>query len=319
MRLKRQSIKRIINYYLANGKALTVFILLLSSVNVFASNLSESLLAKIESKQWLHGSANCSESQQPAIDQLKLNQTTYIFRQNKCSHFEAPFIYLLLGSERALLVDTGAISDSTQFPLYQTVTKIIDHYAAQKSLDRYPLVVVHSHSHDDHYLGDSQFADKQQVTLVKPDSQSVAAFFKWSNWPTGSTQLELGNRSLSILAIPGHQVDSIAIFDSRTNLMLTGDSFYPGRLYIRDWSAFKQSIERLLEFSQIHNVKAFLGAHIEMAKDGKDYPVGATYQPDEVDLVLTLEELKQLNQQLKQLGDQPSRVRVRDSIIYPVE
>ncbi len=36
---------------------------------------------------------------------------TFILRQSKTVNFEAPFLFLLCGNERALLLDTGATAD----------------------------------------------------------------------------------------------------------------------------------------------------------------------------------------------------------------
>lgn len=44
------------------------------------------------------------------------SEHTVILRQNKSVHFEAPFLFLLFGNERALLLDTGATADPAHFP-----------------------------------------------------------------------------------------------------------------------------------------------------------------------------------------------------------
>lgn len=173
--------------------------------------------------------------------------------------------------------------------------------------------------HSDHYAGDSQFADQPKTQVVKPDSQSVIAFFNFKDWPNTTSNLNLGERNLVVMPIPGHQRDSIAIYDSETHFVLTGDSFYPGRLYIRDWSLFADSIERLTKLTKTSRINGFLGTHIEMAKNGTDFPVGSTYQPDEVDLYLGVSELTKLNNMIKQLGDSATKAQVGDVILYPVE
>jgi hypothetical protein len=53
-----------------------------------------------------------------------------ILRQNKAVHYEAPFLYLLFGSDRALLVDTGATPDPPLFPLRATVDRLLDGWLA---------------------------------------------------------------------------------------------------------------------------------------------------------------------------------------------
>ena len=57
---------------------------------------------------WIHGAENCQQTADPALQTHAPEPTTFIFRQSKCTSFEAPFIYLLVGTTRSLLLDTGA-------------------------------------------------------------------------------------------------------------------------------------------------------------------------------------------------------------------
>ena len=94
---------------------------------------------------------------------------------------------------------------------------------------------------------------------------------------------DLGERRLDIIPVPGHEATHIAVYDRQTGILLTGDTFYPGRLYIRDWRAYKASISRLVAFSQHHLIMHVLGTHIEMSNvPGRDYPQGSIYQPQEI-------------------------------------
>ncbi|MEH6621127.1 hypothetical protein [Maribacter arcticus] len=101
---------------------------------------------------------------------------------------------------------------------------------------------------------------------------------------------------------------------------MTGDTFYPGRLYVNDWNAFKMSIERLVKFTDTNEVSTILGNHIEMTQTpGVDYPMETMYQPKEHQLPLSVLTLKELSSALTALGDTPTK-EVHDSfIIYPVD
>jgi hydroxyacylglutathione hydrolase len=259
----------------------------------------------INEVKWIHGSSNCQENRDVPIQVIKYNASTWILRQNKCIHYEAPLMYLFMGNNKALLVDTGATADSTTFPLHNTVMQIVEdwQHLNKKSMS---LVVAHSHNHDDHYAADSQFKDQPNTTIVGLSCEEVSNFFGLSNWPNQSATYDLGDRPLTIIPIPGHEASSIAVYDEQTQILLTGDSFYPGRLYIRDWTAYKKSISRLTQFCENNPVKWLLGNHIEMKDSAKrDYVTGTTYQPHEQKLALTVEELQLLNQELYNLGDTP--------------
>lgn len=102
-----------------------------------------------------------------------------------------------------------------------------------------------------------------------------------NNWPLKAAEIDLGNRKLTIIPIPGHQDQSIAIYDHQTKWLLTGDTFYPGLIRVKNWGEFKASIARLVEFSDANPVSLVLGSHIEMNTLTKDiYKIGSTYQPN---------------------------------------
>ena len=62
--------------------------------------------SSLHQKQWIHGAANCDSDTDPAIEVFRFDRTSYILRQNKCLSYEAPFMYLLFGEDRTLLLDT---------------------------------------------------------------------------------------------------------------------------------------------------------------------------------------------------------------------
>ena len=94
---------------------------------------------------------------------------------------------------------------------------------------------------------------------------------------------------------------------------------YPGRLYVSDWEAFRQSTLRLLRFTNDHPVSHILGCHIEQQRTPyTDYKTGTVFQPDEHALELGRAELLELNEALDLLGHTPSRAAYRDFTISPV-
>jgi glyoxylase-like metal-dependent hydrolase (beta-lactamase superfamily II) len=124
---------------------------------------------------------------------------------------------------------------------------------------------------------------------------------------------------LDVIPIPGHQPASIALYDRRTGVMLTGDTFYPGRLYVRDTAAFAASIDRLTAFVKSHEVVHLLGAHIEqMRTPFRDYPVGTVAQPDEHTLALDRTQLFELDSVVTAMRGRIVRTPLRDVTIWPV-
>jgi len=108
-----------------------------------------------------------------------------------------------------------------------------------------------------------------------------------------------------VIPIPGREPASIALYDHQTQLLLTGDTAYPGRLYVRDFSAFRSSIDRLVDFTADHEVTWLLGAHIEMTNEkGVDYECYAATHPNEQELQLGRQHLVELKDLLHAMGDE---------------
>ena len=218
-------------------------------------------------KSWNHGSADCATNQDPAIEVFEFDSDTYILRQNKCVNFEAPFIYVLFGKHTVFIQDTGASVDAGEFPLLRHCAK--PHRPAAPARGLIKILVTHSHSHRDHTAADPQFRGKPGVTLIEPNAKDVREYFGFSAWPEGSATVDLGGRLLEVVPAPGHQDEGIAVYDSRTGWLLTGDNLYPGRLYVKNWNEYRSSMRRLVEFSKSRRISAVLGTHIEISGSGK--------------------------------------------------
>ena len=243
---------------------------------------------------WMHGSPNCAQNSDPEIQLHSYNATTHILRENKCDTFEAPFVYVLVGTTSALMLDSGA---TTSTALRTAVLPL---------LGGKPLLVAHSHAHGDHVAGDNTFSGQPNVTVVARNRTAIQAAFGIATWPTDQGMLDLGGRVLDVLAIPGHEAQHIAIYDRQTGLLLTGDSLYPGLLFINDWTTYRTSMGRLAQFAAAHPIAHVLGAHIEMTRTPKiNYPYGTTYQPDEHVLQLTAAHVAELDAALTALGPNP--------------
>jgi hydroxyacylglutathione hydrolase len=159
-----------------------------------------------------------------------------------------------------------------------------------------------------------------QLVLAKVDDLQKA--FGIKSWPTDIVPIDLGNRVVDLIPIPGHDVAGIALYDRQTGILLTGDSFYPGRLYVGDaeFATFQASHQRMVDFTADKPVAHIFGTHIEQTNTPfVDYPRGTTYQPEEHTLELTRGVLLELNEAMKKLGGKLDRVVLRDVILSPRE
>src|SRR6266704_1702455 len=239
---------------------------------------------------WNEGTEDCTAAPQALLQIHTYEPQTFILRQNPCANPEANFLYLLIGSQKALLIDTGAVAESNKMPLAQTVLSLLP----VKDSVRLPLLVVHTHKHRDHYAGDRQFASLPNVKVVSPDLASARAFFGFDHWPDGVAQLDLGDRIVDVVPTPGHESAHIAFYDEKTALLFSGDFLMPGRLTLEDTAADQRSAARVIDFLTNRPVTHVLGGHIERDLAGHTYAEGATYHPNERPLELSREDLMKL-------------------------
>jgi glyoxylase-like metal-dependent hydrolase (beta-lactamase superfamily II) len=179
--------------------------------------------------------------------------------------FQEVISYLILGSRSALLFDTGLGIGK--------ISRIVN------KLTRLPVTVLNSHTHFDHVGGNADFdrilamdTDYTRVNArgfsheavqgeVEPAAlcRGVPAGFDAAGYRTRSftpTQfikdghtIDLGGRRLTVLHVPGHTPDAVALVDAAAGLLFTGDSFYAGTIWLyvpeTDLTAFAASVDRL--------------------------------------------------------------------------
>ncbi|HUB37698.1 MAG TPA: MBL fold metallo-hydrolase [Streptosporangiaceae bacterium] len=267
--------------------------------------------------RWIHGAPARRRNSDPPIQVHRYDQHTVILRQSKSVNYEAPFLYLLFGNDRALLLDTGATADPAKFPLRATVDQLIVEWLAQHPRNSYQLVVAHTHGHNDHVAADTQFADRPATTVVNRELDDVQRYFGFTNWPEQVATFDLGGRVLDVTGSPGHHRAAITIYDRWTGFLLTGDTVYPGRLYAYDFPQFLASLDRMVALADTRAVTHVLGCHIEMTRQpGRDYPLGATYQPDEPALEMTVAQLNEVRSAARSVAEKHGSHRFDDFVIY---
>jgi len=162
------------------------------------------------------------------------------------------YAYLLVGSRRALLIDSGATRDH-------------DMRRAIAGLTALPVTVIPSHLHHDHTNGLQHFRDIALIDL--PDTRGRAEgnhvqlgryqYGRWSpvdftvtRWLKPDETIDLGGRSVTILSTPGHTISSVSVWEPAAKRLYTGDFLYPTTLYAfapdSSLSTYAATIDRLL-------------------------------------------------------------------------
>lgn len=241
--------------------------------------------------QWNEGSPDCAGHPGPALEVRRYDIRTFILREGLCTTSQAPFMYLLIGSERALLIDTGAVDDPAKVPLARAVEQLLPGAGPQKL----PLLVVHTDRRFDHRAGDGQLMHLPNTQVVGTDLASIESFYGLPVFPYGRASLNLGERAIDVIPTPGHDATGITFYDRGTGLVFCGDFLLPGRIIIDDIDAYRESVDRLIMRLGDWRVTAILGGHIEQDAQGQLYSRWAAYHPHEHPLPMTLGDLKALS------------------------
>src|SRR5215472_14820559 len=150
-------------------------------------------------RSWQPSGPQCPPK--PQFQVHEYNQDLYILRESGCSNYEKPFLFLLFGNEKALLLDTGA----GQTDVARVVKEQLDQWLSQNNRETISLIVAHTHAHGDHISGDEQLKSLPHTTVIEPKQSAVQAFFGFRNWAIESAVYDLGGRVLDIIPIPGHE------------------------------------------------------------------------------------------------------------------
>jgi glyoxylase-like metal-dependent hydrolase (beta-lactamase superfamily II) len=186
--------------------------------------------------------------------------------------------YLIVGQKKALLFDTGmGMSD---------IKKITS------ELTTLPVMVLNSHTHDDHVGGNWQFDSvyamdtaftRKNAQGSREDAQEevtpdqlcgpLPAGFDPKSYSTrpwkirgfvhDGDKFDLGGRTIELMSTPGHTPDAITLMDRANGLLFTGDTYYPAPIWLfrpeTDLAAYSASIRRLAALAP--QIKLVLGAH----------------------------------------------------------
>lgn len=164
----------------------------------------------------------------------KIDDQTFALSEPR--YFRDVYSYLLIGSEKALLIDSG----SPHGNIAQAVRK----------LTKLPVWVIATHLHFDHVGNHDRFdqvlmPDINALRLstrndyfIPNSSQHLGAVedftipgWQVSAWWHPEETFDLGGRVLSLLHTPGHTPDSISIWEKKRNRVFMGDYGGDGEIY----------------------------------------------------------------------------------------
>ncbi|MEP6883704.1 MAG: MBL fold metallo-hydrolase [Gammaproteobacteria bacterium] len=178
------------------------------------------------------------------------------------------FSYLITGTHRALLFDTG--------PGVRDIAPVV------RALTSLPVEVLPSHLHFDHTGNLRHFQDVALPDLAALRAQVhngefslglyqslgfVEGFerrpFRVARWLALGSEIDLGGRRLQLQNVPGHTPESVVLVDRKANRVFAGDFIYPSSIYaflpganLADYAASARRVESIVDdHTKIH------GAH----------------------------------------------------------
>ena len=199
-----------------------------------------------------------------------IDPQTFAINEPKSSQYNTS--YLIIGDTRALMFDAG----SGERPAgSRSMREVAERYAGKK-----PITLILSHFHYDHIADAATF---DGVTLIdRPDiraniTDQVLTISPWESvdmeWRSlkvaalisDGEVIDLGERRLTVLNLPGHTTESVVLFDTNRNQVFAGDFVYRhlGGIIAfatgADLVAYKANSARLLQFTDTNT--QFFGAH----------------------------------------------------------
>jgi hydroxyacylglutathione hydrolase len=178
------------------------------------------------------------------------------------------FSYLLIGTKRALLFDTGP-----------GVRNIVPTVRALTSL---PVTAFPSHLHFDHIGNLSRFSnvalpDLPDLRRQARNGQFRLKFYQYlgfvegfkrpsfavTQWLAPGTYLDLGDFRLEVMSAPGHTPESVILLDPKADRVFSGDFIYPSTIYAflpgAKIADYRRSAERLA--MRLTNNSKIYGGH----------------------------------------------------------
>lgn len=157
------------------------------------------------------------------MEAIKINDDTYRIEDNGVRCF------LLCGSKKALLIDTGMTGENVR-KIAEDITDL-------------PVSLINTHADRDHVAGNKDF----DAAYMHP---AELYNYKGNIIPVWDGDIiELGGREIKVIHTPGHTPGSIALFDLKYKALFSGDPIQDGSIFLfgnqREVNAYKISLMRI--------------------------------------------------------------------------
>ena len=143
-------------------------------------------------------------------------------------------MFLLSGTKEALLVDSGMNTPNAK-EIAESITEL-------------PVKLINTHADGDHIAGNEAFSEFYMHPKEEANYRFRGKAGKIIPVQQGNV-LDLGDRPLEIIDLPGHTPGSIGILDVKNKVLIGGDSIQDGRIFMfgeqRNLPDYIMSMEKL--------------------------------------------------------------------------
>lgn len=167
------------------------------------------------------------------MEKIKFNENTWIFDEGDVRFF------LLVGKERALLIDSGMKTRNAK-EIAREITDL-------------PLSLINTHADPDHTGSNKEFDEfymnPAEAGNYYKDHRGTGKILPVED----KDVMELGDRPLEIISLPGHTPGSIAILDVKARILFSGDPIQDGSIFMfgprREMHAYIVSMDKIMGMS----------------------------------------------------------------------
>ena len=163
---------------------------------------------------------------------IKINENTWRIEDAEVRFF------LLAGENKALLIDSGMTVHNAK----EIAEELVD----------LPVELLNTHGDIDHIGSNDEFSSFYMNPAEASNYYNTQKRTGMIEPVNDGDIIDLGDRELEIITIPGHTPGSIAVLDKKNRVLISGDPIQDGNIFMfgvqREMHAYLLSLEKLMNY-----------------------------------------------------------------------